>query len=303
MNRQKMVVGLLVCLLVSSVGTISTWAQTSGAIAPEASAPRLVQFSGVLKDHMGQPLTGVQGLTFSLYKEQQGGTALWLETQNVTADEQGGYSVLLGATTSNGLPLELFSSNEARWLGIQVNLPGEVEQSRLLLVNVPYALKAADAETLGGKPLSAFVLASEVVTTRVKESGGLQVAALSGGPITAQATAGTAGRIAKFINSVDLGDSALFESGGNIGLGTASPASTLDVRGTLRVQSPNTTQSVFIYAHDTLYYRYPYQSYNRSRGTVESPADVQIGDYIGATNFYGYNGAAYTGVAGFSAVM
>src|SRR3990170_1578308 len=33
------------------------------------------------------------------------------------------------------------------------------EQPRILLVSVPYALKAADAETLGGKPASAFVLA------------------------------------------------------------------------------------------------------------------------------------------------
>ena len=32
------------------------------------------------------------------------------------------------------------------------------EQPRVLLVSAPYALKAADAETLGGKPLSAFQL-------------------------------------------------------------------------------------------------------------------------------------------------
>ena len=37
--------------------------------------------------------------------------------------------------------------------------PGEVEQPRGLLVSIPYALKASDAETLGGRPASAYPLA------------------------------------------------------------------------------------------------------------------------------------------------
>src|SRR6185436_17694320 len=63
--------------------------------------------------------------------------------------------VLLGAVQR--VPQEIFTSSEARWLGIQ-RIPEE-EQPRILLAAVPYALKAADADTLGGKPLSAFVLA------------------------------------------------------------------------------------------------------------------------------------------------
>lgn len=35
---------------------------------------------------------------------------------------------------------------------------GQVEQSRVLLVSAPYALKAGDAETVGGLPPSAFML-------------------------------------------------------------------------------------------------------------------------------------------------
>jgi hypothetical protein len=52
----------------------------------------------------------------------------------------------------------LFSSGEARWLGVQVQ--GQAEQPRTLLLSVPYALKALDAETIHGMPLSAFVLAA-----------------------------------------------------------------------------------------------------------------------------------------------
>ena len=127
---------------------------------------RLVKFSGVVKEASGHPAVAgaparadVLGITFALHEEQEGGPPLWLETQNVRVDEQGRYTVLLGATRSEGLPLELFTTGKALWLGVQVE--GEAEQARVLLVSVPYALKAADAETLGGKPASAFVLADE----------------------------------------------------------------------------------------------------------------------------------------------
>ena len=132
-------------------------AELPSAVDPQVSVLRLVRFSGTVEDSLGRPRTGVVGITFALYAEQEGGSPLWLETQNVELDAEGRYTALLGATQSEGLPLEFFSRAEARWLGIQVQ--GEEEQPRVLLVSVPYALKAADAETLGGKPASAFVLA------------------------------------------------------------------------------------------------------------------------------------------------
>src|SRR6202041_3147342 len=78
-----------------------------------------------------------------------------METQNVQADAGGHYTVLLGSTKAEGLPAELFASGQARWIGVQVEQEGE--QARTLLVSAPYALKAGDAETLGGLPASAFV--------------------------------------------------------------------------------------------------------------------------------------------------
>jgi len=122
--------------------------------------PRLVKFSGVVRNSLGEPRTGVVGILFALYEEQEGGAPLWLETQNVTLDEQGRYTVVLGATQSEGLPLELFASGEARWLGIQVE--GEAEQPRILLVSVPYALKAEEAERLAGRSASDFVSAERL---------------------------------------------------------------------------------------------------------------------------------------------
>src|SRR3984885_9261187 len=136
-----------------------TFAQTSCSNA--SSLPRLVRFGSSVTDLNGKPMTGVVGITFALYSEQAGGTPLWLETQNVTADANGHYTVLLGSTKPEGLPAELFTSEQARWVGMQAS--GQPEQPRVLLVSAPYALKAGDAETIGGLPPSAFVLAAPLV--------------------------------------------------------------------------------------------------------------------------------------------
>src|SRR3989304_3088270 len=195
---------------------------------PPGTVPREVRFSGVLQDAAGATVTGVQGVTFALYAEQAGGAPLWRETQNVSADAEGRYAVLLGSMRADGLPQEVFTSNEARWLGVQVNQPGSVEQARVLLVSVPYALKAADAETLGGRPVSAFVLAPSAdksSTTTAAASDALPTAAVT------VSGSGTNNQITKWLDGAagTLTDSVMAESGGNIGIGTAAPAFKLDV--------------------------------------------------------------------------
>ncbi len=138
-----------------------------------ATVPRLVKFSGVLKDIQGRPKSGPIALTFSVYSDEERGDALWSETQTLNASADGRYEVLLGGETSGGLPPDLFGESststngiaqaQGRWLGIQV--AGEPEQRpRVMLVSVPYALKAADAEKLGGKAASDFVLADQLRT-------------------------------------------------------------------------------------------------------------------------------------------
>src|SRR5580693_4334246 len=148
----RICVGLI--FLSCALPTIAQQAATSA----NGVVPAMVNFSGVLTDVNGKPLTGMQGVTFYLYNEAQGGSPLWLETQNVQMDSTGHYKVMLGSTSSQGLPSALFVSGEARWLGVQVQ--GHAEQPRVLLLSVPYALKAGDAQTVGGLPPSAFVLAA-----------------------------------------------------------------------------------------------------------------------------------------------
>lgn len=46
---------------------------TSIGICVCLSVPTMVNFSGSLTDLNGKPLTGIVGVTFALYREQQGG--------------------------------------------------------------------------------------------------------------------------------------------------------------------------------------------------------------------------------------
>jgi hypothetical protein len=223
--------------------------QQSPTTTASRAVPTLVNFSGTLTDVNGKPLSGVVGVTFFLYKDQGGGAPLWMETQNVQPDKNGRYSVMLGSTTSQGLPTDLFASGEARWLGVQVQ--GQEEQPRVLLLSVPYALKAVDAETLSGKPASAFLLAE--TGSRPGDTGVITSATsgktTTGQPLASITGSGTKNRVAKFTGTSSIGNSAIFESGGKVGIGNTSPAGTLDVsgntfvRGTLNL-SQTTSASV-----------------------------------------------------------
>ena len=72
----------------------------AGAEPAQASVPRLIQFNGTLKDATTHPVSGVASVTFAIYSEQDGGSPLWSETQNVLADALGHYNVLLGSATT-----------------------------------------------------------------------------------------------------------------------------------------------------------------------------------------------------------
>jgi endosialidase-like protein len=239
------------------------------AASPAASAaevPRLIKFSGTLLDAQDRTMAGPVGVTFALHAQQTGGAALWLETQNVKPDANGVYSVLLGANSANGVPAELFASGEARWLEVQVER--QEEQPRVLLVSVPYALKAKDAETLGGKPASAFVttetlagagnsaggsataptsataLPSSKAQTTPKKAASAPQPAVACTSVTSDGTA-TASSISKFTAPCTIQNSTITENGGNVGIGTTTPTVAVDVAGNnagLRLSGTGTHQ-------------------------------------------------------------
>jgi hypothetical protein len=216
--------------------------QNSGEPSSAASAhpaatdvvPHFVRYSGTLKDADGKPINTVTGVTFLLYPDQQGGAPVWIETQNVTPDKSGHYTAQLGATRSEGMPPSVFLNGEARWLAVQVS--GEGEQPRVLLVAVPYAMKAADAETVGGLPPSAFVLAAPLngsLSSPNSEAAATGSLARASSSVTT--TGGTANAIPLFTTATNIQNSAITQTGtgstAKIGIGVTAPAAALDIMG------------------------------------------------------------------------
>jgi hypothetical protein len=226
----KSVVKILLMLLLLPLLPLTTEAQcTSGANACAQAVPHLVKFSGVLKNIVGIPRTGIVAIRFVMYGDETRGTPLWQEVQNARLDQQGHYEVMLGATGSEGIPMELFTSGEPRWLGVQALLPGEEEQPRVLLVSVPYALEAADAQTLGGLPASAYAKAgsgSPVLTVPAAEptsSITAVAAAPLGGSLSntsagSAATNGTINTVPKFSGPSSFVDSQIQDSNGIVSM-------------------------------------------------------------------------------------
>ena len=214
---------LALCVLCASPVS----AQSSQSAATSAAVDRLFRISGALPT--GSPAgVAVEPVLFAIYDSETGGSLLWQEMQNLAIDAQGRYAVLLGATSTDGLPVELFAGGAPRWLSVQTQGTSAPAAARTLLTSVPYALtavNAANADSLGGRPASDYQLA---VSPGPAGKGGSTAGAAKGrrtvaGAVAGPLTSGTIGRIGKFTTSVDLGNSVMTESAGMIGIGTTSP--------------------------------------------------------------------------------
>jgi hypothetical protein len=148
MPRVTCVSTVLLCLLAATA--LHAQQPPSSTVT---TVPRLVRVTSAFVPANGLPVAPVETVTLAIYAEETGSTPLWQETQHVAVDAAGRYTVLLGATLPDGLPMDLFASGEARWLGRRFERSGEGEPARGLLASVPYALKASDADTLGGRPV------------------------------------------------------------------------------------------------------------------------------------------------------
>jgi endosialidase-like protein len=215
------------------IGVVWSNAATAQSPVSQVSVPRVITVTGVFQPVDGQPPQAVETVTLAVYAEQVGGAPLWQETQTITLDARGRYSLLLGATLADGIPAAVLAAG-AEWLGLRFDRPGEVEGPRARLTSVPYSLRAADADTLGGHPASAYLLAP---TAGSAESSAVRPASESRANASTAATPnavlpGTDSFVAKYVGTADVGPSAIYEAAGtgNVGIGTTNPLDSLHVR-------------------------------------------------------------------------
>jgi hypothetical protein len=218
-----------------------TFAQ-SAASEPSVTVPRLIQITGVFQPVDGQPPSAVEIVTLSVYAEADGGLPVWQERQTVAIEKTTGrFTLLLGASHPAGIPAEVFASGDAQWMSLLFERAGEREQARVRIASVPYALKASDAETLGGLPASAYLRAP---TAARAEGGSRETSTLTSAAdaVTessigiAAVLPGTTNFLAKYVNASDVGNSAVYETPtanvptGAVGIGTTNPFDQLHLR-------------------------------------------------------------------------
>ena len=119
--------------------------------------PAYITHQGKVIDSSNDPVTGVIEVTFSLYSQETGGSAVWTEDIDIAFDA-GHYSVILGS--ANSLDPDLFDRNEL-FLGVALAQQNEfVPRSRI--TSVPYAflaesvigkVDALDGLSVNGTPL------------------------------------------------------------------------------------------------------------------------------------------------------
>jgi hypothetical protein len=256
---------------------------------PEATTgARLIRFNGRALSASGQPLPGVAGVTFAIYAEQTGGAPLWQETQNLATDVSGRFSALLGAGNSAGIPVELFEDDAPRWLAVLPHSPGANEQPRVLLVSVPYAMQAANAEQLGGLPASAFARANSAAAQSSSCVGATATSDLARklGPALTVSGALT-GYVPVFTDTAgDLKGSSLFQAAnGYVGIGTTTPAFNLNII------SQTDPAAIAVEGYGTVGINFIGR---RARGTMAAPTALQAGDNIFTLQGRGYGSTGFS---------
>src|SRR4030067_3486435 len=114
------------------------------AVTIWAGVPEQINFQGILADSGGTPLDDTTvSVEFRIYDALVGGSTLWAETLNVTTDDQGRFSLTLGAV--NPIQNSIFNDS-TRFLGVKVESDLELVP-RTRLVSVAYAHRVS---TLNG---------------------------------------------------------------------------------------------------------------------------------------------------------
>ena len=213
-DRFLLCLWLLVLLLMSPAASLAQSSQPG----PSVSVPRLINISGVFQPADGQPPAAVEAVTLSIYAEPEGGTPLWQETQSVALDDDRplhaaagrdarGRDAARGVCVRRGAVAgDRSSRGRAKWRGRACG-------SRACRMRCGRRMRRRSGGLPGlGLPAGADRRAH--VTGRAASAAARPERASRA---TAAVLPGTTNFLAKYVNSGDVGNSAVFETGGSGG--------------------------------------------------------------------------------------
>jgi hypothetical protein len=113
----------------------------------QAEVPALINYQGLLTDINGNVVSGSKTVSISIHDAATNGAQLYTENIGSVTVQNGIYSFQFGSGPTFATTL---STGTQHWL--QVTLDGVAQTPRERLVSVPFALKAAQADSLTPAP-------------------------------------------------------------------------------------------------------------------------------------------------------
>lgn len=147
--------------------------QEHPAIAGLATGPpRLIAFKGKINDTKNVPITEATNLRFSLYNDPtaSGSSLMWQEVQNITPDNNGNFSTMLGY--NNPLSQQLLQDNVKLYIGVTIGNNPELNP-RQQIATVDYAHNAQQIQGL--MPITSDNAGEKNVLLALDSSGNLTI--------------------------------------------------------------------------------------------------------------------------------
>ncbi len=187
--------------------------------------PNLISFQGRLTNSVGTPIHATVSATFQIYSASTGGTPLWTENKNISTNQDGIFTTMMGSV--NPINPNIFAENVNLWLGITIGTDAEMTP-RQQIATVGYAY---NARFLQGYPATPSATANTIPV--INASGNLVLASPSP---SIESTSGTFGL---------RGEAITIQSTGGVGGGDILIQPDTDTRGRVMIFSGTTTDNSF----------------------------------------------------------